>query len=60
MEDKFSTTVCSDCSFPPNHVVTQLRSKTRGYFSGISCRDCGDYWEEYDDSQLQEEEQNDL
>lgn len=45
--NKFEPTVCPDCSFPPNFVVTEKPSKSHGNFFQIKCRDCGDCWEEF-------------
>lgn len=47
MKIDFESTVCSECSLPPNHSINPIGSKDKAIqrFS-IKCRDCGDSWEE--------------
>ncbi len=46
---KFEPTICSDCSYPPNFVITEMPSKGKLQCYTIKCRDCGDLWEESSD-----------
>lgn len=41
---------CSECSYPPNFIISTLYSKDRGQYCGVQCRDCGDYWEHHPDN----------
>lgn len=45
--DKFRSTSCEDCSYPPNHIILAIGPKNNNTprFS-VKCRDCGDSWEE--------------
>jgi len=47
---KFEPTICSDCSYPPNFIVTQLPKKDNKLCFTVKCRDCGDSWEESPES----------
>jgi hypothetical protein len=46
--------MCEDCTFPPNFVCEYLppiegddeECSFIGSRYGVTCRDCGDYWEE--------------
>lgn len=50
----FNPTTCPDCQYPPNFIVRQIPNDKENFFSdsppcrkfGVTCRDCGDYWEE--------------
>jgi hypothetical protein len=50
----FEPTTCSDCSYPPNFTVLEMKSKNGGCYFAVKCRDCGDSWEETDDSNFSE------
>lgn len=44
---KFTPNSCEDCSYPPNHIVSDLPAKEDGTLRfAVKCRDCGDAWEE--------------
>lgn len=43
---KFEPTICSDCSYPPNFIVTALPAEKNREFFSVKCRDCGDIWKE--------------
>lgn len=49
MKDSFEPTMCSDCSYPPNFIITPVPGQNQRKFF-VKCRDCGDAWEELDDS----------
>jgi uncharacterized Zn finger protein len=58
---KFEPTTCSDCSYPPNFIVTETAKKVKYQCFTIKCRDCGDIWEEspdyvQDDADLDDDE----
>lgn len=49
--------ICEDCIIPPNFICEYLPPvegeeewESIGSRYGITCRDCGDYWEEDHDS----------
>lgn len=51
---KFEPTVCSDCSYPPNFIVTAMPNKSNRQCFSVKCRDCGDSWEEMSWEELQD------
>ena len=50
----FEPTTCSDCSYPPNFTVLELKGKNGAVYFSVKCRDCGDSWEEAADSNFSE------
>jgi|Laugrefa1bdmlbdn_1035148.scaffolds.fasta_scaffold311009_1 hypothetical protein len=46
---KFEPITCSECSYPPNFIISSGNDNGQKIFF-IKCRDCGDCWEEADDS----------
>lgn len=56
---KFEPTICSDCNYPPNFIVTEMPIKSNRQCFAVKCRDCGDSWEEVLDSDSSEFNLND-
>lgn len=56
-----SPMICEDCNYPPNWIVVPLAKRDEKFFSLVKCRDCGDEWEEPEDSgvYIDEEKEND-
>jgi len=49
----FNPIICPDCSYPPNFIVKQLpviksdsEEELHCLRFNVTCRDCGDVWEE--------------
>jgi len=42
----FEPTTCSDCSYPPNFTVLDIKTKNGDIYFFVKCRDCGDSWKE--------------
>lgn len=38
--------ICEDCSYPPNFLTVNKPDESGRTISCVTCRDCGDYWEE--------------
>lgn len=51
---KFQMEVCSDCSYPPNWVATEIPCAGEGCPTrfNVVCRDCGDAWVEQEEDDL--------
>jgi RNase P subunit RPR2 len=45
----FNPTICDDCQYPPNFMITPLPRKNNRQFFSVKCRDCGDSWNESPD-----------
>jgi len=50
----FEPTICSDCSYPPNFTVLEMKNKKNGTYFSVKCRDCGDSWNETADPNFSE------
>jgi len=42
--------ICEDCSYPPNFLTVDKPGEGGRTISCVTCRDCGDYWEEPSDA----------
>lgn len=47
MKSNFESTICSECTLPPNHSISQIPFKDNHIILySVRCRDCNDFWEE--------------
>ena len=44
--NNYQMMICEDCSYPPNFVSVVKPGDAGETLRCITCRDCGDYWEE--------------
>ncbi len=47
MKSGFESAACSECTFPPNHLISQIPFKDKRIIRySVKCKDCNDSWEE--------------
>lgn len=47
----FNLMICEECDIPPNFVTTQKPGSCGQMIQCVTCRDCGEYWEDSSDDE---------